>query len=137
MSSTDRTSVAAAFALLGVVGLAYSTLLARLLLGAGFAAAAFLVAVLVYYGDTDRRTLVRATMAVTIVYGVVTLQLPMAVIAACVVYPRGSQAPTAPSIRSIRPSSRHRDRGPTGRKTPTEFGPDETGPTAGLTRPAT
>jgi hypothetical protein len=79
-------SVAAAFALLGVVGLAYSILLARLLLGAGFAAAAFLVAVLVYYGDTDRRTLVRATMAVTIVYGVVTLQLPMAVIAACVVY---------------------------------------------------
>ena len=58
----------------------------QLLVGMGVAVSAFVSAALVYYGGTDRRTLTRATIAVTVVYGVFTLQLPIAIIAASVVY---------------------------------------------------
>lgn len=86
MSSTKRLA-AGAFALVGVAVLLYSLLVThQLLLGAGVALSFFVVALFLYYGGTDRRTLVRATMAITVVYGVFTLQLPIAVAAACVVY---------------------------------------------------
>jgi predicted branched-subunit amino acid permease len=86
MPSPKRGYIVAALVLIGVSGLAYSVVLARALIGAGFALSALVVAVLVYYGDAERRTLVRATIAVTVVYGVFTVQLPLAVVAACVVY---------------------------------------------------
>lgn len=77
----------AAFVLVGIAALLYSVLVVRqVLLGAGVAFAFFVGASFVYYGDTDRRTLIRATIIITLIYGVFTLQLPVAVIAACVVY---------------------------------------------------
>ena len=87
MPSPKRGYIVAALVLIGVSGLAYSVVLAGpVLIGAGFALSALVVAALVYYGDAERRTLVRATVAVTVVYGVLTVQLPLAVVAACVVY---------------------------------------------------
>ena len=87
MPSSKRVPIAATFVLLGIVALLYSVLLVgQLLLGTGVAFAFFVVASFVYYGDADRQTLTRATISVTLIYGVFTLQLPVAVIAACVVY---------------------------------------------------
>jgi len=86
MPSTNRTA-AAAVVLLGVLALLYSIVVAaELLLGVGVLVAALFLAAIVYYGGADRRTLVRGTMAVTVVYGAVTFQLPVAVVAACIVY---------------------------------------------------
>ncbi|WP_299331076.1 hypothetical protein [Haloplanus sp.] len=87
MPSPNRGYVVVALAFAGVGALAYSVVvLQRLAVGAGVAASAFVVATLVYYYGITRRTLTRATIAVTVVYGVFTLQLPLAIIAACVVY---------------------------------------------------
>lgn len=87
MLSPKRGQIVAALVLVGVGGLAYSVgFLGQVVVGAGVALSAFVVAALVYYGGTDRRTLTLATTAVTVVYGVFTLQLPMAIIAACTVY---------------------------------------------------
>ncbi|WP_265111884.1 hypothetical protein [Halosolutus halophilus] len=84
MVSSKR--IAAASVLIGISGFAYSVLISQILIGARFTLSAFVVAALVYYGNAERHTLTRATIAVTVVYGVFTVQLPMAVIAACVVY---------------------------------------------------
>ncbi|WP_434521916.1 hypothetical protein [Halorubrum sp. AS12] len=84
MPSSKR--IAAALVLIGILGLAYSVLTRQEIIGAWVTISAFIVAVLVFYGDAERHTLARATIAVTVVYGVFTGQLPMAVIAACVVY---------------------------------------------------
>ena len=87
MPSPNRGYIAAALVLIGIGGFAYSVvLIGQVLIGAGFTLSALVVAALVYYGDAERHTLTRATTAVTVVYGVFTGQLPMAVIAACVVY---------------------------------------------------
>jgi len=87
MPSLNRSYIVIALLLIGIGGFAYSILLiGQLLIGAAIAFSAFVVAALVYYGGTDRRTLIRGTIAVTVIYGVFTLQLPMAVIAACAVY---------------------------------------------------
>lgn len=87
MSSRRRVPIVAAFVLIGIAALLYSVMIVQQpLLGAGIAFAFFVVAVFAYYGDTDRRTLTRATMTVTLIFGVFTLQLPVAIIAACVVY---------------------------------------------------
>ena len=87
MPSPKRGYIAAALVLIGIGGFAYSVaLIGRVLIGAGFTLSALVVAALVYYGGAERRTLTRATVAVTVIYGVFTGQLPMAVIAACVVY---------------------------------------------------
>lgn len=86
MPSLKRGYIVAALVLIGVCGLAYSIVMARVLIGAGFLLSALVVAVLVYYGGAERHTLTRATIAVTVVYGVFTLQLLPAVVAACVVY---------------------------------------------------
>ncbi|GGM66638.1 putative membrane protein YccC [Halarchaeum rubridurum] len=86
MPSTHRVA-AGLVVLVGVLALVYSMLIVQqVLLGVGVLLAALALAAIVYYGGTDRRTLVRATMAVTVVYGAVTFQLPLAVVAACVVY---------------------------------------------------
>lgn len=84
MPSSKR--IAAALVLIGIIGLAYAGLTSYVLIGAWLTLSSFVVAALVYYGDAERHTLTRATIAVTVVYGVFMGQLPMAVIAACVVY---------------------------------------------------
>jgi thiol:disulfide interchange protein len=82
-----RIHIIAAFVLLGVAALLYSVVATyQLLLGTGVATASFVVAIFTYYGGTNRKTATRATIIVTLIYGVFTLQLPIAVIAACVVY---------------------------------------------------
>ena len=87
MPSLKRGYIAAALVLIGVCGLAYSiVILAQTLIGMGFLVSTLIAAMLVYYGDAKRHTLTRVIMAVTIVYGVFTLQLAPAVVAACVVY---------------------------------------------------
>jgi len=87
MPSMKRIHIVAAFVLLGVAALLYSVIATyQLLLGTGVATASFVVAIFTYYGGTNRKTATRATIIVTLVYGVFTLQLPIAVIAACVVY---------------------------------------------------
>ncbi|GAA0297618.1 hypothetical protein [Halarchaeum salinum] len=86
MPSTHRIA-AGGVVLLGVLALVYSMLIVQeVLLGVGVLIAALSLAAIVYYGGTDRRTLVRATMAVTVVYGAISFQLPIAVVAACLVY---------------------------------------------------
>lgn len=87
MPSLKRVHIVAAFVLLGIAALLYSVLIAyQPLLGTGVAFASFVVASFAYYGDADRQTFTRVTIIVTLIYGVFTLQLPIAVIAACVVY---------------------------------------------------
>ena len=87
MPSTKRSYIAAALVLIGIGGFAYLVIVtAQILIGAGFTLSALTVAALVYYGDAERRTLTRATIVVTVVYGIFTGQLPIAVIAASVVY---------------------------------------------------
>ncbi|WP_135828915.1 hypothetical protein [Halorussus halobius] len=87
MPPSRRVVTATTLALLGIAALAYSfVFVQRPLLGAGVAVAFFVVAAFAYEGDADRQTLARATIVVTLVYGVFTLQLPLAVVAACVVY---------------------------------------------------
>lgn len=87
MPSSRRVAITTTLVVLGIAALFYSFLLVqRPLLGAGVAFAFFVVAAFAYEGDADRQTLTRATIAVTLVYGVFTLQLPVAVVAACVVY---------------------------------------------------
>lgn len=76
----------------------------QLLLGAGVAFSCFVVAAFAYYGGTDRQTLTRATIIGTLLDGVFTLQLPIAVVAACVVsltaWLTGSDSPLdAPDIQ--------------------------------------
>jgi len=84
MPSSRR--IAAVLVLIGMIGLAYSVLTSQVIIGAWLTLSAFVVAALVYYGDAKRHTLTRAAIVVTVVYGVFLRQLPMAVIAACVVY---------------------------------------------------
>ncbi|MGQ3329248.1 hypothetical protein [Halorubrum sp. FL23] len=87
MPSNRSGTIVAVLVLIGVAVLLYSTvILQQILRGVGVAVSAFVIAAFVYYGGTDRQTLTRATIAVTVVYGVFTLQLPLAVIAACAVY---------------------------------------------------
>lgn len=87
MPSSKRVLTTATLILLGIVALLYSFLIVQqLLLGTGVAFAFFVVAAFVYHGDANRRTLTQGTIIVTLIYGVFTLQLPVAVIAACVVY---------------------------------------------------
>lgn len=87
MPSPKRLPIVVAFVLIGIAAISYSVLVAqRLLLGVGVAFASFVVAVFVYSGGINRQTLTRTTIVVTLIYGVFTLQLPVAVIAACVVY---------------------------------------------------
>ncbi|MFO7926545.1 hypothetical protein [Natronomonas sp.] len=77
----------AAFVLIGIAAVLYSVLVAqRLLFGTGIAFAFFVIAFFVYYGGINRPTLTRTTIVVTLMYGVFTLELPVAVIAACIVY---------------------------------------------------
>ena len=86
MASTPRI-LAAGSAVAGVLVLLYSLLvLAQPLVGAGIAFALFVAAALLHAGGTDRKTVVGVTMAVTVIYGVFTFQLPAAIVAACVVY---------------------------------------------------
>jgi len=71
MPSPKRGYIAAALVLIGIGGFAYSVvLIGQVLIGAGFTLSALVVAALVYYGDAERHTLTRATIAVTVVYGV-------------------------------------------------------------------
>ncbi|MFC7077982.1 hypothetical protein ACFQI6_16270 [Halomicroarcula sp. GCM10025335] len=56
------------------------------LLGTGVAFTSFVVASFAYYGDANRQAFTRATIVVVLIFGVFTLQVPIAVIAACVVY---------------------------------------------------
>ncbi|WEL16284.1 putative membrane protein [Halorhabdus sp. SVX81] len=58
----------------------------QLFLGMAVALASFVIAIFAHYGDPNRKTFTRATIIVTLIYGAFTLQLPIAVIAACVVY---------------------------------------------------
>ncbi|WP_348607532.1 hypothetical protein [Halobaculum rarum] len=87
MPSPKRVRIVAAFVLIGIAALLYSVLITyRPFLGTGVALASFVVASFAYYGDDNRKTVTRAAIVVTLIYGVFTLQLPVAVIAACVVY---------------------------------------------------
>lgn len=84
-STTRPLSIVAAVS--GVLVVLYSVLLAHEpLLGLGAGIACFAVAALLYAGSTDRETVAAVAMAVTVLYGVFTFQLPAAVVAACVVY---------------------------------------------------
>ncbi len=85
--SLKRVHIVAASVLLGGTAFLYSVIITqRLLLGTGVGIASFVVAIFTYYGGTNRKTATRATIIITLIYGVFTLQLPIAVIAACVVY---------------------------------------------------
>ncbi|GAD53714.1 hypothetical protein MBEHAL_2474 [Halarchaeum acidiphilum MH1-52-1] len=87
MPSASRVVGAAVAVLVGIVALLYSFLVAQqLLLGVGVAFALFVVAAFVYHANASRRSIVVLTMLLTLVYGAATLQLLVAVIAACVVY---------------------------------------------------
>ena len=87
MPASRRVPIAVTLVVVGLATLVYSVLISRqLLLGAGVALAFFVVASFALYGDATRRTAARATIAVTLLYGAFTLQLPAAVVAACVVY---------------------------------------------------
>ncbi|WP_225336195.1 hypothetical protein [Halomicrobium urmianum] len=87
MPSLKRIHIAAVFVLFGIAALLYSMVIAyEPLLGTGVAFASSVVAAFAYHGDATRQTVTRATIIVTLIYGVFTLQLPIAVIAACVVY---------------------------------------------------
>jgi thiol:disulfide interchange protein len=87
MPSSKRTAIVAGLVLFGIGVFLYAVVIQQLLPhGAGVAVSSFVIAALVYYGGTGRRTLVRAAIVVTLVYGVFTFQLPLAVIAACAVY---------------------------------------------------
>lgn len=86
-SPKRRIQIVAALIIAGVVALLYSIVVTQeLLLGVSIALSSLVIAVFVYYGGTDRKTLTRVTIGVTIVYGAVSLQLPLAIIAACAVY---------------------------------------------------
>jgi peptidoglycan biosynthesis protein MviN/MurJ (putative lipid II flippase) len=86
-SPKRRIQIVTALVIAGIAVLLYSTVVGREpLLGAGLALSSVVVAVFVYYGGTDRQTLTRATIGVTLIYGAFTLQLPVAIIAACAVY---------------------------------------------------
>ncbi|OYR41267.1 hypothetical protein DJ82_05695 [Halorubrum sp. Ib24] len=86
-SPKRRIQIGAALIVAGVVALLYSIVVTQeLLLGVSIALSFLVIAVFVYYGGTDRKTLTRVTIGVTIVYGAVSLQLPLAIIAACAVY---------------------------------------------------
>ncbi|RNJ26389.1 hypothetical protein [Halosegnis longus] len=87
MPSSKRIYIVTGMVLFGVAALVYAWALAyEPLLGTGVAVAAFIAALLTYYGDANRQTLARVTIVVTIVYGTFTFQLPIAVVAACIVY---------------------------------------------------
>lgn len=87
MPSLKRVYIVAAFVLFGIAALLYSMLIVyQPLVGAGVAFASFVVASFAYFGDANRQTVTLAVIIVTLIYGVFTLQLPIAVIAACVVY---------------------------------------------------
>lgn len=86
-SPKRRIQIVAALIVAGVVALLYSIVVTQeLLLGVSIALSFLVTAVFVYYGGTDRKTLTRVTIGVTIVYGAISLQLPLAIIAACAVY---------------------------------------------------
>jgi len=86
MPSPKRGYIAAALVLIGIGGFAYSVvLIGQVLIGAGFTLSALVVAALVYYGDAERHTLTRYHCCHGCLWGF-TGQLPVAVIAACVVY---------------------------------------------------
>ncbi|MDZ7747077.1 MAG: hypothetical protein U5K28_11445 [Halobacteriales archaeon] len=92
MPSIRRIHVSTGFVLFGVITLLYSWILGYdPLVGTAVAVASFVVALLTYYGDADRlnaRSI--AIIAVTLIYGVFTFQLPIAAhFAACVVYLTG------------------------------------------------
>lgn len=71
----------------GLLAAAYLAALSReLVLAVGVVIAAITVAALFLGGDPNREMVAAVTMAVTVVYGVFTLQLAAAVVAACVVY---------------------------------------------------
>jgi hypothetical protein len=87
MPSSKRIYIVTGIVLFGIAALVYAWALAyEPLLGTGVAVASFIAALLTYYGDANRETLTRVAIAVTIVYGTFTFQLPIAVIAACIVY---------------------------------------------------
>lgn len=86
MPSTTRILALAALAA-GLLATAYAAALSRhVMLALGVAVAALVVAAVLYAGDASRETVAAVTMAVTVVYGAFTLQLPAAVVAASVVY---------------------------------------------------
>ncbi|GGL56896.1 hypothetical protein [Halocalculus aciditolerans] len=115
MSSTERLVAAALAVLLGIATVLYSFLIVQqLLVGAGVAFAFFVAAAFLYQGSADRQTVVRATVVLTVAYGVFTFQLPAALVAACVVYltawATGPESPfDAPDTR-IFPATRWNDR---------------------------
>ncbi|ELZ37486.1 hypothetical protein [Halorubrum tebenquichense] len=87
MPSDEHTGLVAALVAIGVVVPLYTVVVSqRLLPGLGVGLSALVTAALVARDGAGRGTLVRATMAVSVVYGAFTLQLPVAVIAACAVY---------------------------------------------------
>jgi|GEM_PF-377552 len=86
MPSTT-TQLALVAALAGVLGLLYVGAIANeIVVGLAVALGFAVVAVLFYAGGTNRETVAAVTMGACVVYGVFTLQFPMAVVAACVVY---------------------------------------------------
>ncbi|CDK41051.1 hypothetical protein [Halorubrum sp. AJ67] len=87
MPSNEHTGLVAALVAVGVVVPLYAGAVSRQLLpGLGVGLSALVTAALVARDGTGRRTLARATIAVTIVYGAFTFQLLVAVVAACAVY---------------------------------------------------
>ena len=86
MPSTS-TQLAALSVLAGALGLLYVGAIANeIIVGLAIAVGFGVVAVLLYAGGTNRETVAAATMGACVVYGVFTLQFPVAVVAACVVY---------------------------------------------------
>jgi hypothetical protein len=80
------TELAALAVMCGLLALLYAASIAhRPLLGLGTTVACLVVAALLYAGDTNRDTVAGVAMVVTVVYGVFTLQLPAAMVGACVI----------------------------------------------------
>lgn len=87
MPSRKRLFTAVTLGIVGIGLFSYSVIiLQRLRLGTGLGVAFLVVAAFAYYEDADRKTLTRAMMVITLIYGVFTFQFVVAVVAACVVY---------------------------------------------------
>jgi hypothetical protein len=86
----------------------------EIILGLGITVGFGAAAVLLYAGGTNRETVAAVTMAACVVYGVFTLQSPIAVVAACVVYltlwVTDESGPFDATPPTVIPGGRHHDR---------------------------
>ncbi|MFW6437175.1 MAG: hypothetical protein ACOCYZ_06040, partial [Halococcoides sp.] len=89
MSVTKDDGIVAILAILAMGAFLYSVLHQQRLLsglGLGIGSVCVVLACSRYYTETNRRTLTRTTIILTLIYGLLTFQFPVAVVAACIAY---------------------------------------------------